>query len=117
MNRLIFKGKPVADDSSRVCVLFDSKTGRIAHIHGVTSLDGRKKATDAEVERSARAHATHFGHSVGGLKALHTSLAAIRQGGPLKVNSEGTAGESERHPRMPASAFLAKRHQQQARRK
>ena len=51
MKTLFVNGKPVGDDASKVCVLFDPKNGRVVHVHGVTSLNGGKKISDSELEK------------------------------------------------------------------
>jgi non-ribosomal peptide synthetase component F len=83
-------GKPVSDDASRVCLLFDPKSGRVVHGHTATALHSPNTLTEAELEERARKYARHFGHSVGGLRALHLPLAAVRQPGRLRVNAAGT---------------------------
>lgn len=84
-----FKGAAVEDRSSKVCVLFDPKDGRIVHVHGVTTLDGATEVSESELETRAVAHAKAFGREVAGLKTLHVPVSAIRQPGPLKVNAAG----------------------------
>jgi hypothetical protein len=112
MKKVFFKGKPVRDDASKVCVLFDPKDGRVVHIHGVTTLDNRKSLSKAEVEKRTRENATYFGHSASGLKTLHVPISAIRQPGTLKVNSDGSALEPMAASRLRPSEWLAKRHRQ-----
>jgi hypothetical protein len=84
-----FKGKPVSDGSSRVCVLFDPHDGRIVHVHGITTLDGAKQIGADELAARVIAHAKGFGHEVAGLKTLHVPIAAMRQPGSLKVSADG----------------------------
>ncbi len=91
MKSLHVNGKPVSDDASRVCVLYEPKSGRVVHVHGVTVLPGGKEVSKDELERRAVARAKSLGRSVAGLKTLHVPVAAIRQRGTLKVNSKGTA--------------------------
>jgi hypothetical protein len=82
-------GKPLSDEASRVCILFDPKDGRVVHVHGITVVHSRGGITESELEARARKNAEHFGKSVAGLKALHVSMAAIRQNGKLRVNAGG----------------------------
>jgi len=86
-----FKGKPVPDEASKVCVLFDPTNGRVVHVHGVTVLEGGRSVSEAEIEKRALEHAATAGHSASALKPLHVSVAAIRQGGILKVNREDSS--------------------------
>jgi hypothetical protein len=85
-----FQGKPVGNEHSRVCVLFDPANGRVVHGHGVTVLESAKPIEPAELEARARRHALSMGKSVDGLKALHLPLEAIKAHAAFKVNPEGT---------------------------
>jgi len=89
MKAQYFEGKPVGDEASRVCLLFDPKDGRVVHAHGVTVLQSVGGISDAELEERARAHAQHFGKKVADLQALHVPIDAIRNVGKLQVNSSG----------------------------
>jgi hypothetical protein len=108
MKILFAKGKPVDDNSSKVCVLFNPKDGRVVHVHGATTLQGGKKVSDVELEKDATEHAKAFGHAVTGLKALHVPISAIQERGALKVNSKGTELEMTRQAPVRASEFFAK---------
>ena len=89
MHALQFRGKPVDDNLSKVCVLFDPKDGRIVHVHGVTTLSKGRSCSKSELEERTISRAKAFGNSVSGLKTLHVPLSAIRQQGPLKVDDKG----------------------------
>ena len=91
MKQQYFKGKPIDDASSRVCVLFEPRSGRIFHIHGITLLHGARNVTEKQVEEQAFKHAKAFGRDVSALKPLHVPIGALREGGPFKVNDAGTA--------------------------
>jgi hypothetical protein len=82
-------GKPVSDDASKVCILFDPKDGRVVHVHTATELHSQNTLTESEMEERARRYARHFGKSVEGLRALHLPLAAVRQPRLLRVNATG----------------------------
>ena len=82
--------KPLPDESSRVCVLFDPGNGRIVHVHGVTRLEGVPELDEAELEARARRHAEARGRATSALQALHVPVAAIRQPGALRVTPDGT---------------------------
>ena len=83
------QGKPISDDLSQVCVLFDPKDGRVLHVHGSTTLHSKAGLAKSELEARARNHAAHFGKSVAGLKALHIPIADLRRNGALRVNKSG----------------------------
>jgi hypothetical protein len=106
MYSIIFKGKPVSDDASKVCVLYDPKDGRVIHVHGVTIMHGGKEVSRAEIEQRAMARAKALGRSVEGVKPLHLPLSAIRQRGGFKVNTDGTGLVPSRAPE-PARQLLA----------
>jgi hypothetical protein len=90
MKTIIVKGKPIGDEASKVCVLYDPKDGRVVHVHGVTTMPGGKDVDRDELEQRATRHAKALGRSVEGLKSLHLPFSAIRQHGSLKVNTDGT---------------------------
>jgi hypothetical protein len=90
MNSQHFQGKPIGNEQSQVCLLFDPKDGRVAHGHGITILEFAKPVEPAELEARARKHAKTLGKSVEGLKALHLPYAAIQPHTAFKVNAEGT---------------------------
>jgi hypothetical protein len=83
------QGKPLSDDASRVCLLYDPKDGRVVHVHGVTVAHAKGVPDAAEVEARARKHAENFGRSTAGLKALHVPVSAVRENGKLRVNAKG----------------------------
>jgi hypothetical protein len=89
MNTLVFRGKALDDNLSKVCVLFDPKDGRIVHVHGVTTIGKGHGCSKSELEQRTLSHAKARGHSVSGLKTLHVPLSAIRQRGALKVDAKG----------------------------
>lgn len=89
MQTIYFKGKPVGDEASKICVLFDPSDGRVVHVHGVTSLNGSPTVSDAELEQKAIENAERLGHSTSELKALHVPPSAVRRRGLLRV--EGTS--------------------------
>lgn len=83
------RGKPISDDASKVCILFDPKDGHVVHVHGSTVIDAKNDISESESEARARKFAKHFGKSVDGLKAIHVPIAAVRQYGKLRVNERG----------------------------
>ncbi|HTR25152.1 MAG TPA: hypothetical protein VMI10_14320 [Terriglobales bacterium] len=90
MKSIFVKGKPVSDEASKICILYNPEDGRVIHVHGVTIMHGGKEVSHAELEHRATAHAKALGRSVAGLKALHLPFSAIRRQGAFKVNSDGT---------------------------
>jgi hypothetical protein len=85
-----FQGKPVGNEQSHVCLLFDPANGRVVHGHGATVLESAKPIEPAELEARARQHARTLGKAVEGLKALHLPFEAIQAHAAFKVNPEGT---------------------------
>jgi len=108
MKILFANGKPVNDDASRVCVLFDPQNGRVVHVHGVTTLDGGKKVSEAELEERTIARAKALGRSVSGLKALHLPVSALRESRIFKVDANGTGLEMSRQTPIRSSEFMAR---------
>src|SRR6516225_7955489 len=90
MKSIFLKGKPLSDEASKVCILYDPDNGRVVHVHGVTIVNGAKKVSNAGLEQRAMKHAKTFGRSVERLKTLHLPFSALRALGAFKVNSEGT---------------------------
>ena len=64
--------------SARSCVLYDSGSGRILHIHQVVVLEGGATPTEAELESTAREMLV--GHDAGASKvaALHLGHADFK---------------------------------------
>jgi hypothetical protein len=107
-------GMPVSDDSSKVCVLYDPEDGRVVHVHGVTTIRGGKEVSDVELEQRTITQAESSGHPVHGLRSLRVPVSAIRQGGGLKVNAEGTGLVAPEPPARPGER-LAKQRRDNAR--
>jgi hypothetical protein len=85
-----FKGALVDERSSRACVLFDPKNGRIVHTDGITTLGSNITISAVDLETRAIARAKALGRDVASLKALHVPVSDLNQRGPLKVNASGT---------------------------
>ena len=83
-------GKLLQPKSVKICVLYDPKDGRVVHVHGVTTVDGGKEVSQAELEQRAITHAKALGRFVEGAKPLHLPFSAIRQHGGLRVIANGT---------------------------
>jgi hypothetical protein len=83
-----FKGKPLDDAASQVCVLYDPKDGRVVHVHGATAVGKERLRSKAQLEERAIQNAEAFGHSVAGLKVLHVPFSAIQTRGTLRVEGE-----------------------------
>jgi len=54
-----------------VTVIYDSKDGRVAHLHHVITADGATRRTAEDQQRSAREAAARLGVEVDGLELLH----------------------------------------------
>ena len=80
-------GKPI---ESRVlmAVLFDPKTGHIAHYHRVHIFDPERKITQQQVEERARSLAARHGWDVTKLETLSIDPARFRRGVRLKVDAK-----------------------------
>lgn len=87
--RIVRGGKPVPDEASQVCLLFDPRSGRVVHAHGTTVVGSAKPVAAAELEARARRHAARLGKPTAELKALHVSPAALRGLATLRVNERG----------------------------
>jgi hypothetical protein len=77
-------GKPIAD-KVLMAVLFDPKTGHIAHYHRVHILHPTRKITQAQVEERARSLALRHGWNVAKLETLSSDPAGFKRGVRLKV--------------------------------
>jgi len=78
-------GKPI-EPRLLMAVLFDPKTGHIAHYHRVHILDPDRKITQAEVEERARSLAARHGWDVTQLETLSIDPAKFRRGIRVKVD-------------------------------
>jgi hypothetical protein len=78
-------GKPI---ESRVlmAVLFDPKTGHIAHYHRVHVIDPERRISQAQVEDRARSLATRHGWDVAKLETLSIDPAKFKKGVRLRVD-------------------------------
>jgi len=56
----------------------------------LTVLQGKQGASETDVQARAIERAAAFGHPVSELRPLHVPMSAIRRGGDLTVNPEGT---------------------------
>jgi hypothetical protein len=64
-------GGTVPVQSSRVCVIYDSDSGRIHHVHEVITLKGGREPTEAEIGADAMNIARRRGQPPEKLGALH----------------------------------------------
>jgi hypothetical protein len=77
-------GKPI-ESRLLMAVLFDPKTGHIAHYHRVHIMDPERKITQAQVEERARSLAARHGWDVSKLETLSIDPAKFRRGIRIKV--------------------------------
>jgi hypothetical protein len=89
MKTQLVDGAPIADGASKVCILFDPKDGRVAHVHGSTVIGSPNTIADSEMEERARQQAANLGRSTDGLKALHLPFETVRQHRSFRVNEGG----------------------------
>ncbi len=108
MKSMYFKGRAVSDESSKVCILYDPRDGRVVHVHGVTALQGGRSISEDELEQRAKSRAAAIGRSVSGLKTLHLPISEIPHGMSLTVNSEGTGLVPATQSTTDLSGLLAK---------
>ena len=103
MRTLFIKGKPADDQSTKVCVLYSPKDGRVVHVHGATVAHGADPVSDEEMEKRARRHSAALGRKVEGAKALHVGYSTFAEHSKgFKVNAEGTSlVPLEPHKRRP----------------
>ena len=71
-------------ESERVYVVYDGKTGKIAHIHRVVTHRGATQVSDEQGEARALEMASRFGHRRETLRVLRT--ASFDGGVPQRVN-------------------------------
>ena len=95
MSSIIAFGKKLSTAASRACVLYEPGTGKVVHVHGVTSLDTTAQINTSELEQKALKMATHLGKATAGVKALHISAGELElHRGAFKVNSKGDGLET-----------------------
>ena len=73
-------------ESDRTYVVYDEKTGRIAHVHQVTTYAGAKAASERADKAEALKLAKQFGHSVRGLRVLNVRARDLNLGVPQRVD-------------------------------
>ena len=71
-------------ESERVYVVYERKTGEIAHVHSVLTHRGATQITDKEAEARALAMASRFGHHAERLRVLRAEK--FDGGVPHRVN-------------------------------
>jgi len=84
----MMNGKPIKTKIS-MALLYDPKTGRIAHVHRVVRFDPKQKETRAHVEARAKEMATRHGWDVGKLKVLHVDPTKLTKGTRYRVDRKG----------------------------
>ena len=73
-------GGTVPVKSSRACVVYDTHTGHVQHIHQVVTFEGGREPTEAEIEAHAISIAQREERHKGTLKVLHVATEAIQPG-------------------------------------
>jgi hypothetical protein len=79
-------GAPVQPEADKICVLYNLATGRIVHMHRVTTLPGGRKVDDAEMERRIRERSVSSGREVSGLVVLHVDPKTYKMGAVYQVD-------------------------------
>ena len=72
--------------SESAYVLYDSRTGQIAHGHTIKNYKGARKITRKEEEQTVFAAAEQFGHKMAGLKLLSVPLKDFDFSVPVRVD-------------------------------
>jgi hypothetical protein len=80
-------GKPI-DSRVLMAVVFDPKSGHIAHYHRVHIFDPERKISQKQVEERARALAERHGWDVTKLETMSIDPAKFRRGVRLKVDAK-----------------------------
>lgn len=73
-------------EADSVCVLFDSSTGDVRHIHRVVTLPGGERLSKETIEQRARSLAKQAGTEVDRLEAIHVKPKAVEVQGCFRVN-------------------------------
>lgn len=73
-------------DSVKCCIVFDSSTGEIQHVHRVVTIKGATETPDDEVARRALALAREFGFDVAKLEALRVDPGALKPAAHYRVD-------------------------------
>ena len=72
-------------------MVYESRTGRILHIHQCVSAAGRAHPEDDELESSAFRYAAEAGHPDRSLAVLHVNPQSLQSGRNYKVDVETRA--------------------------
>ncbi|HEX7251609.1 MAG TPA: hypothetical protein VF376_01925 [Thermoanaerobaculia bacterium] len=84
MNTMVTGNMEVQSD--RACVVYDSKTGRILHVHRVITLRGGEDPTGPQIEARALELMTKGKRKTGKVKTLFVEPKSLRAGAVLRVN-------------------------------
>jgi hypothetical protein len=82
-------------EEQKLCVLYDPASGAIVHTHWVTTLEGGRKVSEAEMEARTRERAATRGREAGHLHILHVDPAVHKVGASYRVEG-GALVEIER---------------------
>jgi hypothetical protein len=78
----------VEHESSRACVVFDSQTGAILHVHRVVTWSGAKSPTEQEIETVALALAANDRRQRSRMRVLHVKPDSLLPRRNYKVDLE-----------------------------
>ena len=79
------EGKPI-EPKIWMAVLYQPRTGQIAHCHRVLQFDPQAKIDTSHVEARAREMAARHGWDVSKLEALHVDFSQLKRGSRYKVH-------------------------------
>ena len=73
-------------ESERAYVVYDTRTGRIVHVHQVTTFRGAISGSQDDEEARALALAEQFGHRPHGLRALAVAPSELNLSVPQRID-------------------------------
>jgi len=98
------KGERMKAEGSVVCVLYDPATGRILHMHQVTTFPGGRTLARSEIEARTFDLAKNAGVDVSKAKALHVRPEDYTPGVPHKVDVQSLRLVARPLPASPRNA-------------
>ena len=94
-------GKPI-EERILMSVLFDPKTGHIAHYHRVHLFDTQRQIRQVHVDQRARTLASRNGWDVAKLETLSVDMSTFKQGARYRVDVKSRSLAEIPEPHMTA---------------
>src|SRR4051812_21327803 len=85
----------VEHESGRACVVYDTQTGAILHVHRVTTWSGAKSPTEKEIETVALELAANDRRQRSRMRVLHVESESLLPRRNFKVDTEKRALQLE----------------------